>query len=148
MNQIKSSKHWFQFADDTAITTSLPNDNQMLLNLFTKWSSWEDLVVRVDKCKTFGIKKMATTCEQFQPYLLINHQQIPAVPDGKSFKYLGKIFNFTMNDSDIKDELIRKIENYLSKIDMLPVKNIDKIKMVNLYVIAKLNGHYRFITWV
>ena len=31
--------HWFQFADDTAIVTALEEDNQRLLNLFTKWSS-------------------------------------------------------------------------------------------------------------
>ena len=138
LTQIKSSKHWFQFADDTAITTSLTNDNQMLLNLFTKWSSWADLIIRVDKCKTFGIKKMVTSCEQFQPYLIISHQKVPAVPDGESFKYLGKLFNFGMDNSSVKKELIEKIENYLSAIQMLPVKNIDKIKIVNTYVYSKI----------
>ena len=44
-----SPKHWLQFADDTAIMTSLPSDNQMLLNLFSKWSNWTDLVIRIDK---------------------------------------------------------------------------------------------------
>ena len=35
-------KHWFQFADDTGIATALESDNQLLLNVFTKWSNWAD----------------------------------------------------------------------------------------------------------
>ena len=30
-------RHWFQFADDSAVTTANEEDNQLLLNLFTKW---------------------------------------------------------------------------------------------------------------
>ena len=37
-----SPKHWFQFADDTGIATALESDNQLLLNVFTKWSNWAD----------------------------------------------------------------------------------------------------------
>ena len=51
-----SPRHWFQFADDTAIVTALEEDNQCPLNLFTKWSSWGDLEIRVDKCHSFGVK--------------------------------------------------------------------------------------------
>ena len=50
--------HWFQFADDTAIVTALEEDNQHLLHLFTKWSSWADLEIRVDKCHSFGVKNI------------------------------------------------------------------------------------------
>ena len=31
-----SPRHWFQFPDDTAIVTAFEEDNQCLLNLFTK----------------------------------------------------------------------------------------------------------------
>ena len=53
-----SPRHWFQFADDTAIVTALEEDNQRLLNLFTKWSSWGDLEIWVDKCHSFGVKNI------------------------------------------------------------------------------------------
>ena len=56
--KILSPRHWFQFADDTAIVTALEEDNQRLLNLFTKWSSWADLEIRVDKCHSFGVKNI------------------------------------------------------------------------------------------
>ena len=52
-----SSRHWFQFADDTATVTALEEDNQRLFNLFTKWSSWADLEIWVDKCHRLGVKK-------------------------------------------------------------------------------------------
>ena len=29
--------HWFQFADDAAVITSLENENQLLLNHFSRW---------------------------------------------------------------------------------------------------------------
>ena len=43
--------HWFQFADDTAIATSSCQDNQYLLNLFTKWATWANFIVRVESVR-------------------------------------------------------------------------------------------------
>ena len=53
-----SPRHWFQFADDTAIVRALEEDNQHLFDLFTKWSSWAHLEIWVDKCHSFGVKKI------------------------------------------------------------------------------------------
>ena len=50
-------KHWFQFADDAAITTGLQYENQILLNAFTAWCTWARMTIRVNKCKTFGMSK-------------------------------------------------------------------------------------------
>ena len=105
ITQAKLSMHWLQFADDTIILTSLPTDNQLLLNLFSKWSNWADLVIRIDKCATLGIRKTATASIQYEPYLVINNQRVPPVEVCKSFKYLGKLFNFEMDNSLIKMEL-------------------------------------------
>ena len=49
--------HWFQFADDAAVVSGQENENQFLLNRFTLWCQWADMIVRVDKCVTFGMKK-------------------------------------------------------------------------------------------
>ena len=49
--------HWFQFADDAAVITGLENENQILLNHFIRWCAWADMIIRVDKCSTFGIRK-------------------------------------------------------------------------------------------
>ena len=57
-------KHWMQFADDATIVTALESGNQLLCNGFLKWSSWVGLIVRVDKCSVFGMKKSKTESVQ------------------------------------------------------------------------------------
>ena len=49
---------------------------------------------------------MVTSCEQFQPY----HKSEFIISE--SFKYLGKLFNFSMDNSVVKKVLIEMIENY------------------------------------
>ena len=102
-----SPKHWFQFADDITIVTALGKDNQLLCNGFMKWTTWTDLIVRDDKCHTFGIKKTKTKSDQFQPFIRIRNKRIPPIENGKSFTYLGKDFNCSMNCDEIKTELTK-----------------------------------------
>ena len=45
-----NSVHWFQFADDAAVVTGPENENQILLNHFSRWCSWANLHIRVDRC--------------------------------------------------------------------------------------------------
>ena len=72
-------RHWFQFADDTAMVITSEEDNQALLNVFTKWYHWSGIHIRVDKCSTFGIKHNGKKATQFKPFLKVNNQTIPAV---------------------------------------------------------------------
>ena len=85
--------HWFQFADDAAVITTNERENQLLLNCFSRWCQWASMLIRVDKCITFGIKKFSTSSLQFQPKLFINSKIVPPVRNGESFKYLGRFFN-------------------------------------------------------
>ena len=103
-NTLTFIKYWSQFANDTAIITTLKSYNQHLLNLFTKYCSWSDLIVKISKWVTFGIKKSSTTAVQFEAHLMISGQKIPTVKKGKSFKYLGKKFNFGIDLHQIKEE--------------------------------------------
>ena len=77
--------HWFQFADDAAVITGLENENQMLLNHFTRWCAWADMKIRVDKYSAFGIKKSSTSSTQYLPNLIIYHEVVPTIDIGKSF---------------------------------------------------------------
>ena len=129
-------------ADDTAIINVLESDNQYLLNLFTKWCSWSDLIVKISKCVTFGTKKSSTPAVQFEPHLMISNQKKPTVKKGESFKYLGTSFNFGMNLYQIKEELERKFEKYLYEIARLPLKPLDKIRIVNTYVYSKIKWEF------
>ena len=81
-------RHWFQFADDTALITLSQEDNQLLLSVYTKWCTWTGLKVRVDKCMTFEIRKDKTTSVQYKPYLIIANEMVPQIDIDKRFKYL------------------------------------------------------------
>ena len=44
-----NTTHWFQFADDAAVITSLEKENQILLHHFSGWCNWAGMKIRVDK---------------------------------------------------------------------------------------------------
>ena len=51
--------HWCQFTDYAAVITTNEKENQLLLKCFTRWCQWANMIVRVDKCSNFGIKKFS-----------------------------------------------------------------------------------------
>ena len=91
---------------------------------------------------TFGIKKSSTAAVQFEAHLMISGQKIPTVKKGKSFKYLGKKFNFGIDLHQIKEELENKIEKYLYEIERLPLKPLEKNRIVNTYVYSKIKWEF------
>ena len=105
--------HWCQFADDAAVITGQESENQHLLNRFAIWCQWAEMIVRVDKCSTFGIKKAITKSVQYLPKLLINNAVIPAIELGKSFCYLGRYFDYEMTNDEHKLELISLLTNLM-----------------------------------
>ena len=147
-----SPRNWLQFSDDTSIITALESDNQLLLNLFTKWCVWADFIVRIDKCHTFGIRKVRTLSQQYLPYLLVSGVRIPPVDIGGSFVYLGKSFNFEMSNTESKDKIMKSLEENISKTDSLPLHPGSKIKIVTGYIYSKIKWNfscYTFdITWL
>ena len=150
--KILSPRHWFQFADDTAIVTALEEDNQRLLNLFTKWSSWADLGIRVDKCHSFGVKKYMSSAIQYQPNLTINGEKIPPIENGASFEYFGKQFSFSMATDVIKSQLHSDLMDYIDTIEHLPLHSRFKIMIITRYVYSKLRWRLTVneidLTWI
>ena len=80
-----SPKHWMQFADDTALVSALESDNQHLCNAFVKWATWAGLIIRVDECHIFGMKKSKTGLIQYQPYITVRNKRISPVENASSF---------------------------------------------------------------
>ena len=62
--------------------------------------------IRVDKCSTFGIKKSSTLLIQYLLKLIINHEVVPTSDIGKSFRYLGRHFNYTMDNQIHMSEVL------------------------------------------
>ncbi len=145
-------RHWFQFADDASVVTGSERENQILLSAFTKWCVWADMIVRVDKCKTFGIKKFNSVAKQYKPKVFVNNQTIPPVDIRDYFTYLGRHFNFEMNDHQHKEELSNTINEIMSDINNLPLHPKYKIQLYKSYVLSKISWHLTVtdisITWV
>ena len=120
--------HWFQFADDAAVVTTNERENQLLLNCFSRWCQWSNMLIRVDKCSSFGIKKYSTRSLQFQRKVLINSTLVPTVKNGESFKYLGRFFNFEMDNNDHKSHLYLHFKTCLK-----PLIHCTFIQKTNFY---------------
>ena len=151
-DNFSNSRQWLQFADDTAIITSLESDNQLLLNIFTKWIVWADLPVRINKCHTFRIKKTTTESVRYDPYLIINNERMPPIKKDNSFVYLGKHFNFKMNSDEVKEKLTEELSAYIESINKLPVHPKYKIRILMMYVYSKIRWPFSIydlgVTWV
>ena len=144
--------HWFQFADDATVITALENENQILLNQFTRWCNWASMIIRVDKCSTFGIKKPSTSSFQYLPKLILNNDFIPTVEIGKSFKYLGRYFNFSMDSQNHFSEILDLVTNLMKQIDGIPCHPKNKLLLYHRFVLSKISWHFTIAdlckTWV
>ena len=134
-------RNWFQFADDAAAVTSVESENQLLVNLFSRWCNWSDMEIRPDKCHIFGMKKINTKCVQFSPKVYINNVLVKGIKADESFLYLGRYFDFHMSDREHKNELTTKLKEYLEKIDGLDVHPRNKILIYQKYVLGKISWH-------
>ena len=125
--------HWFQFADDAAVITGQESENQHLLNRFSIWCQWSNMIIRVDKCSTFGIKKAITKSVQYLPKLLINNNLIPTIKIGEAFQYLGRYFDFSMSNSNHKTELATLVNELMTDIDSKPLHPRNKLLVYSRY---------------
>ena len=85
------------------------------------------MIIRVDKCSTFGIRKLCTKSVQYLPKLLINGVLIPFVEMGESFRYLGRFFDFNMSNNQHMSELSSLVQ---------------KLLLYSRYVLSKLSWHF------
>lgn len=49
----------------------------IFLKLFSRWWSWAEMVMRLDKCLYLRIKKSGTSSKQYEPELFVNNDLIP-----------------------------------------------------------------------
>ena len=97
---------------------------------------------------TFGIKKSSTAAVQFEPHLITSGQKIPTVKKAKVSNILGRGSISGMDLRQIKEELESKFEKYLYEIDRLPLKPLDKIRIVTTYVYSKTKWEFSIYEWV
>src|SRR6267154_1056399 len=105
-----------------------------------------------EKCVTFGMAKMNGVYAQFEPKLYVEGAQMPSVKIGASFKYLGKLFSFSLDNFDIKEHLTAKLNSLMEKIANLKISIQTKLKIVRYYIPSQLNFELRLYslshTWI
>ena len=116
-----------------------PSVSAFYPNPFSVWCQWANMIIRVDKCSSFGIKKHSSKSIQYQPKLFVNNQLVPRIEMGKSFCYLGRYFNFNMSDERHKSELCDLFNDIMSKIDELPLHPRNKILLYSRYLLSKIS---------
>ena len=151
--KLLTPKHWLQFADDATAISGSESDNQILLNASPRWCNWASMIIRVDKCKSFGIRKASTCSTQFQPKLFVNGERVKPVEPGGSFKYLGRYFDYDMDiNSEHKRELLRRTTEILNIIDCLPLHSRKKLMIYSRYLLSKISWDLAIadldVTWV
>ena len=134
--------HWFQFADDAAVVTGQESENQHLLNRFSIWCQCSNMIIRLDKCSTFGIQKAVLKSVQYLPKLIININLIPTTKIREAFQYLGRYFDFNTSNDNHKMELTKLINELMTDIDSKPLHPRNKLLVYSRYVLSKLSWHF------
>ena len=151
-HEILNPKNWFQFADDAVAVTSNEYENQVLLNMFTRWCNWSHIIIRTDKCMSFGICKRGSKSVQSKPKVYANGNIIRSLEEGESFKYLGRWFNFEMDNQKHKDELLQITTQIKDRINSLPLHPKNKVWLYSQYLMSKLSWHLTIAdidqTWI
>lgn len=143
---------WLQFADDAIIVSSSDKNAQTLLNVFSAWCGWAGMQIRIDKCQSFGMRKECDVYKQYCPAIFLSDTQIPATAIGESFTYLGKIFNFSMDNEEAKKSVVTKLSGLLESLTNLSTRPQTKLKILKLAVYPRISFElkiYKFTdTWI
>lgn len=146
------SRAWLQFADDSAVIANTTESAQKLIDLNQAWCRWTGMMIRTDKCHTFGMRKKDGKSEQFLPRLTIDNEIIPQVALNGDFKYLGKIYDFECKNTKTKEHLLKKLTNLLQSIDKLDTTAQWKLQILRRFVPSQLTFDLRIydisLTWI
>ena len=105
------------------------------------------MIIRVDKCCTFGIKKSLTKSVQYLPKLIIKNSIIPVIEMGKSFCYLGRYFDYEMSDNKHKLELVSLLTSKMKEIDLKPLHPKNKILLYYRRLTETVLASYYYISF-
>ena len=130
-----------KFPYDAVAVTSLEGENQILLNLFSKWFRCSEITIKVSKCHSFGICKKHTTSTQYETKLYLYNALIPPVKLDDCFNCLGHHVDFKMSDDKHKSELIETITDQIEFIDKLRLHPNNKLKLYQQWALSKVSWH-------
>ena len=148
----KTDRSWMQFADDTAIISSDVSGAQALLGINIAWCRCTGMQLRTDKCSTFGMRKQDGKYIQYKPNFSIGDEYVPVVNIGESFTYLGKHFDFNMDNQKAKQQLKDKLTFLLRTTSGLDIKPQQKLEILKKFIPTQLSFELRIhdfsYTWI
>ena len=110
------------------------------------------MIIRVDKCKTFGMANIGSQWKQYLPKLFLNNELVPQVKLEESFTYLGRHFNYAMDDAEHKSHIQERTNEILQDIDKLPFHPRHKIALYKSYLLSQISWGLTVanigLTWV
>ena len=143
---------WLQYADDAVIISNNVHDTKLLLQIFNSWCHWSRMIIRLDKCCTFGMRKFDGLYQQFEPAIYLDNHIIPQIAIDESFVYLGKLFNFKMDNSLAKEKLFTKLKFLLKTTSDLKIRAQLKIKILLRYIHSQIINDLKLYdiksTWI
>ena len=82
----------------------------------------------------------------------MNTELLPVVNSGESFRYLGRYFNFEMDNENHKVHLKSSLLDMMNLIDSLRILPKNRLLLYQRYVLSKLSWHLTVAdlskTWV
>ena len=97
------------------------------------------MTIRVDKCHSFGMKKVITATKQIKPKLYINNVLVPVIEINDSFIYLGRHFDFSMSDLPHQKQITEKTKSLLNLVTNLPLHPKNKLKIYHRYILSNIS---------
>ena len=85
---------------------------------------------------------------QFQSNLFLNKESVPSVKSGESFRYLGRYFNFEMDDKDHKVQIQSCLLNMLQHIDSFTNLPSNKLLLYHRWDLSKCLGRLLLQTFL
>ena len=96
--------------------------------------------------------KIGSQCKQHLPKLFLNNELVPQVKLEESSTYLGRHFNYTMDDAEPKSHVQERTNEILQDIDKLPLHPRHKIALYKSYLLSQISWDLTVanigLTWV
>jgi hypothetical protein len=136
------------YADDHASTNCSRNGAQHTANCLQKIYDWTDcLVAKPTKCWSLGLcdrrflpkdhPHHGKSYGAYDPGLTINEQPMNFLSNG-SFKYVGRKIYATLKERDIMNDLRKKFESWMAKVDSTPITGASKAWIYEHMILAFL----------
>ncbi len=127
------------YADDLQLVTSMPEQNQCLLDRFDDFLQWsETMAARPNKCWCAALKK-SVSCgySPFDPKLAISGQPVNYL-DGADFRYLGRPTNVQNSESRCRSDIISTLTQWLDLVDNVALHTPGKLWLYQHFIVAKM----------